>query len=64
MKHAAILTTFKAGTIYYFEAKSQDEKGNIAVSGEYSLHTPRPKANVLKAIVDNMEALIRQIKPR
>lgn len=63
LKHAAILTTLKAGTIYYFKVKSIDAKGSMAVSEEYSLHTPKPKETVLQAIADNFEALMYQIKP-
>jgi len=62
-KHAAILTTFKAGTAYYFKAKSEDGKGNVVVSEEYSLHTPNPKETVMQAIADNFQALLYQIKP-
>jgi hypothetical protein len=62
-KHAAIVTTLKAGTMYYFKVKSVDAKGNVVISDEYSMHTPNPKQTVLQAIADNFKALMYQIKP-
>ena len=62
-KHAAILTTLKAGTTYYFDVKSVDEKGNIAVSEEYSLRTPRPQSTITEKIAESFKAIFRQIKP-
>jgi hypothetical protein len=62
-KHAAVLTTLKAGTTYYFIAKSIDENGISATSEEYSLRTPRPKETIVEKISDNFKGLLKQIKP-
>lgn len=60
-KHAAVLTTLKPGTVYYFKVKSEDGKGEEAVSSEYSLRTPLPKDTVLEMIGGNFRALVRQM---
>jgi hypothetical protein len=61
-KHAAVLTTLKVGTAYYFKVKSRDEKGNEVVSDEYSLRTPRPKETSIQQIVDNFKTLLFKAK--
>ena len=62
-KHAAVLTTLKAGTTYYFSAKSVDANGNVAVSDEYSLRTPKPQSTIAEKIVENFKVIFHQIKP-
>lgn len=57
IKHAAILTTLKVGTAYYFKVKSKDEKGNEVVSEEYSLRTPQPKETTVQQMIDNFKKL-------
>ncbi|EKE18441.1 MAG: hypothetical protein ACD_9C00336G0006 [uncultured bacterium] len=64
IKHAAILTTLKTGSVYYFTVESKDADGNIAKSEEYSLRTPRQQENVIQKITNNFKGLLRQIKPR
>ena len=61
IKHAAVLTTLKPGTVYYFKVKSEDGKGAEAVSSEYSLRTPHPKDTVLEMVGNNFKALVRQV---
>ncbi|MGI6103727.1 MAG: hypothetical protein ACOYB5_00200 [Patescibacteria group bacterium] len=61
IKHAAVLTTLKAGTVYYFKVISEDENGNLAVSKDYSLRTPIPKDTVLQQIAKNFKGLIFQM---
>lgn len=63
-KHAAILTTFKPGSVYYFSAQSKDASGNVATSEEYSLRTPRAQENIIQKIKNNFKGLLLQIKPR
>ena len=64
LKHAAILTTLKTGSTYYFQVQSRDANGNVATSEEYSLRTPRHQENVIEKITSNFKAMLRQIKPR
>ena len=61
-KHAVVMTSLKAGATYYFTAQSQDSKGNIVTSDEYSLRTPNPQENVAQKISDNFHQLLGQIK--
>ena len=63
-KHAVTLTTLKAGTTYYFNAKSIDQNGNAAISEDYSLKTPHPQSTVVQQIGDSFMSIFRQIKPR
>ncbi len=60
-KHAIVLMTLKTGTAYYFKVKSEDKKGNIAVSEEYSLRTPHPKDTVIEMVGNNFKELVRQM---
>jgi len=62
-KHAAILTTLKVATTYYFHVKSVDENGNVAVSEEYSLRTPKPQSTVIDQIATAFKTIFQQIKP-
>ena len=57
IKHAAVLTTLKTGTAYYFKVKSKDEKGNEVVSDEYSLRTPQQKETASQKMIDNFKIL-------
>jgi hypothetical protein len=63
IKHAAILTTLKTSTTYYFTVRSVDSHGNVVDSEEYSLRTPRAQENVVQKITDNFKQLLHQIKP-
>lgn len=63
-KHAVVLTTFKAGTIYYFKVKSVDRNGNSAISQQYSLKTPKPQTTFAEKIVESFDSILRQIKPQ
>jgi len=60
-KHMVVLTTLKPGTVYYFKVKSQGKSGEIAVSDEYSLRTPRAKDTMLEMVGNNFKSLVRQI---
>lgn len=62
IKHAAVLTTLKVNTAYYFEVKSKDEKGDEVISQEYSLRTPQPKETTVQQMIDNFKALFFNIK--
>lgn len=63
-KHAVVLTSLNPGKIYYFTVQSKDEKGNMVVSEEYSLRTPRAQENVLEKIANNFKELLLQVKPK
>jgi hypothetical protein len=57
IKHAAVLTTLKTGTVYYFKVKSKDEKGDEVVSQEYSLSTPRAEETTIQQMINNFKSL-------
>jgi len=57
IKHAAVLTTLKTGTAYYFKVESKDDKGNAVVSDEYSLRTPQQKKTTLQQMIDNFKSI-------
>lgn len=62
-RHAAILTILKPASVYYFTVESKDENGNVAVSEEYSIKTPRAQENVIQKITNNFKGILKQIKP-
>ncbi|EKE19932.1 MAG: hypothetical protein ACD_8C00082G0001 [uncultured bacterium] len=51
--HVAVITSFKPGTVYYFNTKSVDASGNEAKSTDYALLTPRRKENIIQIIIGN-----------
>ncbi len=53
--HVAVITVFKPGQVYYFKVKSLDEAGNVALSGEYALLTPKRKENIVQVIINNFQ---------
>lgn len=53
--HVAVITTFKAGAVYYFKVKSIDASGNTTLSNEFALLTPRRKENIIQVIVNNFQ---------
>lgn len=64
LKHAAVLTTLKPASVYYFTVESKDADGNVVTSEEYSLRTPRAQENIIHKIGNNFKELLIQIKPR
>lgn len=59
MRHAAVLTSLKAGTTYYFSVKSISDDGVAVVSEEYSLRTPNPQSTVLDKIAESFKSLFK-----
>jgi len=55
--HISVITTFKAGTVYYFKAKSIDQAGNESISSEHALLTPRRKENIIQVIINNFQEI-------
>jgi hypothetical protein len=55
--HIAVITTFKTGSVYTFKVKSSDASGNEALSGQYSLLTPRRKENIIQIITNNFQEI-------
>ncbi|KKU53930.1 MAG: MscS Mechanosensitive ion channel, partial [Candidatus Moranbacteria bacterium GW2011_GWE2_47_10] len=53
--HIAVITTFKPGTVYYFNVKSIDVAGNEAKSNDFALLTPKRKENIIQIIVNNFQ---------
>jgi hypothetical protein len=51
--HIAVLTTFKSGTVYFFNVKSIDAAGNEAISSDFALLTPKRKENIIQIIISN-----------
>lgn len=62
-RHAAVLTTLKAASTYYFSVKSVDGNGNDVVSDEHSIRTPKPQVTVSEKIVDSLKSIFQQVKP-
>ncbi|NMC87527.1 MAG: hypothetical protein GYA69_03720, partial [Candidatus Moranbacteria bacterium] len=55
--HIAVITSFKLGTVYYVKVKSEDQNGNVAISGQYSLLTPQRKQNIIQIIASNFQEI-------
>ncbi|MDD5397240.1 MAG: fibronectin type III domain-containing protein, partial [Candidatus Moranbacteria bacterium] len=51
--HLAVVTAFKAGTVYNFKVKSIDAAGNEAVSNDFAMLTPKKKENIIQIIINN-----------
>lgn len=60
-KHAIILTTLKPESVYYYRVKSVSQNGEVAVSSQYSMRTPRPKQTILEIVGGNFKTIIKQI---
>lgn len=55
--HVAVVTTFKPGTVYYFNVESADASGNEAASSDFALLTPRRRENIIQVIVNNFQQI-------
>ena len=55
--HIAVVTAFKPGTVYNFRVKSIDSSGNEALSGHYTLLTPRKRENIIQIITSNFQEI-------
>jgi hypothetical protein len=55
--HIAVVTSFKPGTVYYFNTKSVDASGNTATSTDYALLTPKRKENIIQIIINNFQGI-------
>ena len=55
--HVAVVTTFKPGTVYYFNVESADASGNKATSNDFALLTPRRRENIIQVIVNNFQQI-------
>lgn len=62
-KHAVVLTTLRAGATYYFNVKSLDKNGNVALSEQHSLRTPKPESTITEKIVESFMSIFRQVNP-
>jgi hypothetical protein len=51
--HVGVITSFKAGTVYNYKAKSIDASGNVAISGDFALLTPKKRENIIQIIIGN-----------
>ncbi|MDO8240355.1 MAG: hypothetical protein Q7T51_00535, partial [Candidatus Moranbacteria bacterium] len=60
--HVAVITTFKAGVVYYFQVKSTDLSENEATSSDYALLTPKRKENVIQIIINNFQDIFSWAK--
>ncbi|NTW26842.1 MAG: hypothetical protein HGA36_00740 [Candidatus Moranbacteria bacterium] len=61
-KHAAILTTLKAGTAYLFSVKSVDKDGKTVISEQYSLRTPKPQSTISEKIKESFKSIFKKQK--
>jgi len=55
--HVAVSTIFKPGAVYYFKVKSVDPSGNVAVSQDYALLTPKKQQNIIQIIISNFQGI-------
>ena len=55
--HIAVSTIFKPGAVYYFKVKSVDPSGNVAVSQDYALLTPKQQQNIIQVIISNFQGI-------
>ncbi len=55
--HTVVITSFKPGTVYYFNAKSSDPSGNVATSQDFALLTPKKQQNIIQIIVSNFQGI-------
>jgi len=62
-RHAAIMTTLKAGTTYYFNVKSVNENGEVSISEEYSLKTPKQRLTTYEKTKESLKSLLNQVMP-
>ncbi|MFH1657024.1 MAG: fibronectin type III domain-containing protein, partial [bacterium] len=53
--HIVITTAFKPGKVYRFRVESVDAFGNVSISRDYTILTPKPKESVLDLIINNFE---------
>ncbi|KKQ52233.1 MAG: hypothetical protein US70_C0010G0038, partial [Parcubacteria group bacterium GW2011_GWD2_38_11] len=51
--HVGVVTIFKPGTVYNFKVKSIDASGNIAISNDFALLTPKRRENIIQIIIGN-----------
>jgi len=51
--HVGVVTIFKPGAVYNFKVKSIDSSGNIAISNDFALLTPRKRENIIQIIIGN-----------
>jgi hypothetical protein len=62
LTHIAVITTFKPGTVYYFNAKSVDVSGNESKSSDFALLTPKRKENIVQIIISNFQDIFAWAK--
>jgi Purple acid Phosphatase, N-terminal domain/Fibronectin type III domain len=55
--HVAVSTIFKPGAVYYFKVKSVDPYGNVAISQDYALLTPKQSQNIIQIIISNFQGI-------
>jgi hypothetical protein len=55
LNHIAVATVFKPGVVYGFKVKSIDKSGNVGVSSDYALLTPKKKENIIQIIINNFQ---------
>ncbi len=60
--HIAVITSFKTGTVYYFNARSSDQAGNTSVSGDFAMLTPKRKENIVQIIISNFQEIFSWAK--
>ncbi len=55
--HIAVITQFKAGTVYRYRVVSADKFGNIAKSQDYTILTPVKRQSIIQMIVNQFESI-------
>ena len=60
--HISVVTVFEPGIVYYVKAKSIDKAGNVAVTGDYAVLTPKRKENIVQIIINNFMDIFKWTK--
>ena len=51
--HIVVTTVLKTGKVYKFKVESVDSNGNVSLSKDYIIMTPKPQESVINLIIDN-----------
>ena len=60
--HLAVMTIFKPGVVYFFKVKSIDQAGNVGISNDFALLTPRKQENIIQIIINNFQEIFHWAK--
>ncbi|TSD02045.1 MAG: cytochrome C family protein, partial [Parcubacteria group bacterium Athens0714_25] len=55
LKHTAVITTLEQGLAYYFNVKAEDKTGNVSITQDRGVLTPKDKKNIIQVITNNFQ---------